>query len=193
MKTIDLHPYTGTETWLANPFTAADLKGRVWNIATDRVWLIAARGKGKYPRWPGDTAQLNVVLGFVQSVQVKPRTVETSVLRTWAALGGAGKVLKVVVDLNRLHKLLSLVSAPHVRIWDARSVTRQDPCLGIEVAPDFRMFLMGQVAAGDRINIFDESQFVSEPEPEPKTVPPPSSSPQDWGGFDLAMALDDEA
>lgn len=187
MKKIpDLRSYAGTEEWIAKPFTVVDLKGSVWNVATDRAWLVAVRGRGHYPRWSGDMAQLNVILGLIQAVQVEPRIVGTEVLKSWALGGGVGKIMGVTVDREKLAKVVSLVptSFPYIRIWNASSVMRQDPCLAIHTSLGMKMYLMGR-ASGEG-PVFDVMKLTREPQPEK-----PEPTPEGWDAFDLAMSLDD--
>ncbi len=187
MKTIpDLRPYAGTEEWISKPFTVVDARGKVWNTVTDRAWIAAVRGRGQYPRWKGSMAQLNIILSFIQSVQVEPRIVKTKVLKSWVSSGDLGVIMGVTLNLKRLGLLLNLISSPHIHIWDARSVTRQDPCLGMGLAPDFRMFLMGQVTKS-HAKVFDALKFTTEPQSEKPTEPPSEG----FDAFDLAMSLGD--
>lgn len=189
MKKIpDLRPYAGSERWIAKPFTVVDIRDQVWNVVTDRAWLVAIRGRGVYPRWSGDMAQLNIVLTFIQSARVEPRIVKTDVLRSWAASGEVGSVMGVTLDLKKLGKLLDLIPMPYIQMWDARSVTRQDPCLGIATAMDIKAFLMGRTSDGSTPIVFDTMRFTREPQPDKPDKPPPP----EWDAFDLAMSLDDD-
>lgn len=186
MKKIpNLRHLAGVEKWFATPFTVVDARRSVWNVVTDRAWIVAVRGKGQYPRWPGDMAHLNVMLSLLQAIPVEPRVVDTEVLRNWAmAREGFGSVLGITVDLKRLEKPLGIVHKKYVQIWDASSVMRQTPCLAV-TSMDVRMFLMGCVQ--DASHVFDTVKLtrVSGPKPEKPT-------PEEWSGFDLAMSLDED-
>lgn len=178
-KTIpDLSPFAGPQTWFAKPFTVVDLKGEVWNVATDRSHLVAVRGRGRYSRWSGDMGQLNVMLSFIQSTPVEPRIAYTDELLDWASDNDCGKVLGVTLDTKRLKDLLSLVPSSEVEVWDAKSIVRQDPCLGISSGADFKLFLMGYVAEGP-VSVLDSS-LLRDP------------SDEEMSGFDLAMSLTDD-
>jgi hypothetical protein len=183
-KTPDLRPYAGEVEWFKTPFTVVDIKGTVWNVATDRAWIVAAKGKGHYPRWSGNMAQLNVILGLIQSLPVDPRIVEVSVLKQWASSDHTGKIMGASVDLKRLAKLLDLLRGS-LQIWDASSVMRQDPCLGMcqEV---LRIFLMGQAQEDTPSHVFDTMKFTK---PLEKPIKP---APDGWAAFDLAMSLDED-
>lgn len=189
-KIPDLSPFTHQdEEWFKQPFTVVDVKGSVWNVATDRVWLVAAKGKSKYPRWPGNAAQLNVVLGLIQSVPVEPRVVTTEVLQGWVGSdpeNKLGKIMGAVTHLGRLGDLLGLLPAGDVHMWDASSVMRQDPCLGIE-SKDLRIFLMGYKKDTEPDRVFDAMTLTRPLEDKPKDPPP-----EEWEGFDLVMSLEDD-
>lgn len=183
MRIPDLQPYAGQDEWFKTPFTVVDIKGSVWNVATDRAWIVAAKGKGKYPRWPGNMAQLNVMLGLIQSLPVEPRVVGASVLKQWASSGDIGKVMGATIDLEKLGKLMSLFPED-LQVWDASSVMRKDPCLGMGTQ-DLRVFLMGQVQVSTT-NVFDTLKLT-----RPVEEKPVESRPE-WAGFDIVMSLDDE-
>jgi len=190
MKKIpDLRPYVGTEQWFATPFTVVDLKGSVWNMATDRAWIVAVHGKGRYPRWSGSMSQLNIILGLIQSRPVEPRIAPTKDVLGWAtsAKGELGNILGVTVDTGRLEKLLGVVAGQHIQVWDARSSMRQDPCLGA-LSMGTRFFLIDHTTDKVMLPTFDVG-LTQLPEPNK----PEKKPPEEWAGFDLAMSLDDEA
>lgn len=181
MKIPDLQPFSGTETWFAHPFTVVDLKGAVWNVVTDRAWIFAVKGRGRYPRWSGNMSQLNIMLGLIQSIPVDPRVIDTDTFKAWASSDKLGKVMDIVLDLERLEKLLSLFLTKNLQVWDASSMTKQ-PCLGLD-QEGMKAFLMGQTL--DTANVFDTIN-LSSPVEEAETT-----SPDDWFGFDIVMSLDE--
>lgn len=176
-------PYAGPDEWFKNPFTVVDTKGSVWNVATDRIWIVAVRGKGQYPRWPGNMAQLNVILSLIQSLPVEPRVVEASVLKQWASSGNIGKIMGTILDLGKLSKIMNLFPEGSLQIWDANSVMRKDPCLGMGLH-DVRAFLMGQIHVSTS-NVFDTMKLT-------RPVEEKSESRPEWAGFDLVMSLDED-
>lgn len=187
MKRIpDLRPYAGTAKWFAEPFTVVDLKGFVWNVATDRAWIVAVHGKGRYPRWSGNMGQLNVILGLIQSKPVEPRVADTKDVLGWvtSAKEGLGNILGVTLDIRRLEKLLGVVTTPYVQIWDASSSMRQDPCLGV-MSLGTRFFLMGHTTDKVMLPTFDTART------RPPSPPSEKKPPEEWAGFDLAMSLDE--
>lgn len=181
---IDLRPYTGSDKWFSQPFTVVDTKSQVWNVATDRVWLVAQRGRSRYPRWLGDMAQLSIILGLIQSPPLNPRIANLFDLKEWADnVEGSGRILGVTVDLGKLSELLRLPTHHEVQVWDASSITRQEPCLVLDISEDFRAILMGQTP-GSSFREFDESLLRDIPEPEPIT--------EELDALDLAMSLESD-
>jgi hypothetical protein len=185
MRIPDLQPYTGQDEWFKAPFTVVDIKGTVWNIATDRAGIVAVKGKGRYPRWSGNMAQLNVMLGLLQSLPVEPRVVGAPTLKQWTSSGEIGKVMGAIIDLRKLGRLLNLFPAEgDLQIWDASSVMREDPCLGMG-AQNIRAFLMGQVQI-TTTNVFDTLKLTRTVEEKPVESRP------EWAGFDLVMSMDED-
>jgi hypothetical protein len=192
---LDLQPYTGIEANLCKPCTIMDVGGGTWNVATDRAWLVAVKGDKKYQDWKGNETQLNIILGFIQSHPVDPICVGKGELDRWVATAGNkyGRIAGVVIDLERLYKLLALVPTRTVQIWDA--TIRQAACLGLE-AESVRIFLMGVqgISNFSRFGLVKESVKLVGEIPKIETaetveVAKDIEAGEELSGFELARLL----
>ena len=190
---MDLQPYVMQDKeglcfdWFRQPFTLVDIKASVWNVATDRVWFVARRGKGEYPRWKGDAEGFNVMISLIQAVPVDPHEVVVEELSEWVAKGDLGRILDVVVSLDRVKELLKLVRSERVLAWNAAPVLRGLPCLAL-VLDRLKLFLMGhgEVSSDAKITPIDVNVLTRCPK---KVVDQDDS--REHEGFNLAMALVD--
>lgn len=192
---IDLQPYAYKSeekgSWLNRPFTLVDNRMTVWNAASNRNWLVALRGGDHYRRWPGDIGGLNTMLSLIQSIPENPYEVEVAKITEWATGEGLGKLLDVVVSLDKMKHLVQLSQTGKLQLWNISSVTRGLPCLAMG-EKNLRIFLMGhdvaQIVEGTSITPFDV-QLVGNPVPETQLQ---EGDPDGRGGFELAMSLGDD-
>lgn len=164
--------FTGSEhPVFKNPFTVVDRHGSVWSVATDRIWLVAAKDKNLSPRYKGDTGSLMVILKLLGLTPVNGHTVDRE--RTLAVLpdeSSIRSVLGVPVNVRRLRDLFESLPEPSVTCWNA-SEALAVPALGVTCA-GWQAILVG----------FDD---VVE-------VPEVSLVLQEKTAFELAMSLDED-
>ena len=192
MMGIDLQPYTlvkpkepGDEHFL-RPFTIVDSTAAVWNVATNRNWLVAVRGKGNYPRWSGDAESFNMMLSLIQAEPIEPYEVEADKLSAWLKdREELGRVLDVVISLSKLRSILNVGVAEKMLLWNVTKVAQNQPCIAL--AEDrVRLILMGhdepKIEKGTTITLVDPELLT------PVTIEPSGER----AAFDLAMALGDD-
>lgn len=131
------------------PFTLVDNQKAVWNIACDRVWVVAVRGKTCFPRFQGGAGDYNVILSLVQSIPVEPRWITEGKLKEWVQASTAkaeiklGQIFGFYVDLVRVAKLLDTCQTGGFKVWDS-SALAHNACLGLADKDErLRLFLMG--------------------------------------------------
>lgn len=135
----------------SNPFTVVDPSGSVWSLATNKVWLVAARKRSPCPRFKGDTASLTVLLRMLRLEPSNPITVDTAYALDHLEEGMA-KVMGVVVSLRLLGDLLREAPVNPVQVWDTTPVLGP-PSLGI-LCEDWRAYLMGfEDAEADEVSL----------------------------------------
>ncbi len=140
--------FTGLEDpVLSQPFTVVDPDGSVWTIATDRVWLIAAKGRGSSPRFRGDIEGLSAILKILR-LTPPSNAIEfdkTDVLNRLET-DGLGRVLGVVVSRKRLQNILAVIPKDTIVAWDASF--NGLPALGF-TCDGWRAILMGFENTGE--------------------------------------------
>lgn len=166
------------------PFTLVDSHNDVWDIATNRKWLVAFKGHGQYPRWGGDADTFLTLLRLIQTEPIEPRWVALDKLVEWSKGAGKddlGRLLGAVVSLDKVALLLGLVT-DRIQVWNSRPATEGEPSVGFD-RPGMRVILMGhdepKIDKGTTIKPFEH-------EGEPVTG---IEDAQD--GFALAMSLDE--
>lgn len=183
MMIPDLKPFASQKVseedrHFVRPFTLVGGKRTIWNVACDRVWLVAFKGDSCFERWQGCGEHLSSMLKYIQSKPVKPHGVEVTTLVDWIGSkpkkSELGRICGAALSLDRMLKLLQLVPSDRVQLWDASVLAWDQPCLGMQDA-NFRAVIMGH-----------DPKEITAVEREFDPTPPERSA------FDLAMSLDDE-
>jgi hypothetical protein len=193
--TIDLQPYTlvkatePVDKCFLRPFTIVDKTAAVWNVATNRNWLVAVRGKGQYSRWKGNAVSFNTMLGLIQAEPTDPYEVESDPLTQWLKdKEGLARVLGVVVSIDKLRLILNVGITEKMLLWNISKVTENQPCIAL-AEKGVRLVLMGhdesKIEKGTSIEPIESSLLVK------ASGPLKPGNEMEQGGFDLAMALGD--
>jgi len=139
--------FTGSEDpVLSQPFTVVDPAGSVWTIATDKIWLVAVKGKGSAPRFRGDFSGLNILLKLLRLEPTDGVEFDKAEALKRLDADGIGRVLGIAVSMKRLRDLLIGIPEEKLLAWDASVIG--PPALGL-TCDGWRAFLMGFEDAGE--------------------------------------------
>jgi len=185
MGKLDLSPFVFTTEGdpgglqaYGKPFSVVDVAGNVWNVATNRVWLVAVEGKAVYGRWKGAGDTLNMILNYIQCHKVDPYLVSVAKLQEWTTKGSVGLLRfpsgrYMLLQLHMLATVLQIHTKDTIELWDAKTTAAHMPCLGL-AEPGRRAVLMGYDKGVEASVEFD---LTKEAEPV-KTQEPPEETPE---------------
>jgi hypothetical protein len=183
----------------SKPFSVLDIVGNVWNVVTNREWLVAVKGKAVYGRWKGGESQLNAVLKFVQSNKINPRRIAVTKLQDLVTKSRTGVFKfpreenqegdgRAVVQLSKLATVLEACTKEYLEVWDASTTANYLPCVGLS-EPGRRMFLMGWTGSLLTAEDFDVDGESEKSQPTVQAVEQ-QEFPEGMDAFDIMMSLE---
>lgn len=145
--TVDLAAFTldDQDSWFCEPFTLVDRQGKTWNVASNRVWWIAFRGKAKAPRWKGEGEELTLMLRFLHTPPEEPEKVKVETLKEWidgVAPKKKGVILGAVFTLSFVKRVIETAPKETIKIWSAKKAVGDGRSIGME-APGWKAVVMG--------------------------------------------------
>lgn len=172
---MDLRDFSGSsDYWAQIPFTVVDKHGSVWNVATDKAWLVGVKTKARFNRCTGPSKAVFRILDILQApTPDAAHEVKVTALLEWVGLNPTyGEILGASLDLTRLRTLLQAIPWKEVRLWNgAHLFSSGDPCLVLEAKGVWRALLMGvselegdvpSFDLGGDVDLFDLAEALDE-------------------------------
>lgn len=134
------------EEWWSKPFTIRT-ETSSWAILTDKAFFVAIQGGYKFSPCEGPSTSQTEICRMVNLKSTGVVKVVASKLLAFVTEHQEAEVVKVLgvdVDPKKVQKVLSKTKKPDVGLWDA-SKHFPSGCLGFEVGPSWRGYLMGML------------------------------------------------
>jgi hypothetical protein len=134
------------ETDFKSPFVLV-VDGIKWSVASDRKWVVAVRGAGPYLPWESSQERLTRVRTLLtMEPSSEAATVPVAEVLAWAGPQGPdilpGRLCGVLVDANRVSRLLTGLPFSKILVWDASELA-QMPALGFSAGGRWKAILAG--------------------------------------------------
>ena len=123
--------------------------GAKWTVASNKVWVVGAKGSGPYALWAAEPDRIARVTQLLSLEPSKPLTYVTEELISWATSGDpdeafvSGCVRGVLVNTRALAKLLYQCPFKSIIVWNASDDEHNGAAIGLCAVGRWKAILAG--------------------------------------------------